>query len=164
MQPMLGLPHGFLLQDEMTKTLKQGWQTLHQGKEKASEALQIFRKAIELDPKDPRAHNYCGIANEILQNESAAKKKYEEAERCCRKKHTGDDYDKSLRKLQNLRKWVPIGFRNRGDAQGKPESTGTDFLISFQTEDGDFNDKALKKLSERDVCFEEKKGQEKKGH
>ena len=161
MQPMLGLPHGLLLQDKMTKTLNQGWQTLSQGgKEKASEALRIFTEAIKLDPTDPRAHNYCGIANEILQNESAAKMKYEEADLHCGAKHAGNDkkFKATVRLLQNVRKWVPVGFGKRGDAEGKPESKDTDFLISFQTEDGDFNNKALNKLSESDVYFQGKKG------
>lgn len=77
MQPMLGLSRCLLVQDEidLTETLFQGWKKLSEGGlEKTSEALQIFRKAIELDPKDPRAHNYCGIANEILGEESDSKK------------------------------------------------------------------------------------------
>lgn len=161
MQPMLGLSRCLLVQDEidLTETLFQGWKKLSEGGlEKTSEALQIFRKAIELDPKDPRAHNYCGIANEILGEESDSKKNYADADRYCGEKYAGNDYHESKRALQNLRKWKPIKFRNRGDAEGKPKAKGTDFLISFQTEDGDFNNEALKKHSESDVYFQEKKG------
>ena len=160
-QPMFGLSRCLLVQDEtdLTKTLNQGWQALSQGgEEKASEALRIFTEAIKLDPTDPRAHNYCGIANEILGKESDSEQNYAKADRYCGEKHAGNDYDKSLRALQNLRKWKPIKFCNRGDAEGKPKPTGTDFLISFQTEDSDFNNRALKKLSDSDIYFQEKKG------
>ena len=160
MQPMLGLSRRLLVQDEtdLTKWLFQGWQTLCEGgEEKTREALEIFSKAIKLDPEDPRPHNYCGIAYEILGNESEAKQNYAKARLYCR----GDD--KRLRKLQNLRLWKPIGWRNRGDPEGKTDPKGADFLISFQTKDGDFNNKALKKLSKSDVYFQIEEV-EKKGH
>ena len=83
MQPMLGLSRRLLVQDEtdLTKTLKQGWQTLCEGgEEKTREALQIFRKAIEDYPEDPRPHHYCGIANEILGKKMEAKDNYKETD------------------------------------------------------------------------------------
>ena len=164
MQPMLGLSRRLLVQDEtdLTKTLEEGWQKLRE--EKTEEALQIFSKAIKDYPEDPRPHIYCCIANEILGKKMEAKDNYKKADHY-RKKHKGNYHDKSLRKLklQNLRTWKPIGWRNRGDPEGQTESEGTDFLISFQTKDGDFNNKALKKLSEPDVYFQ-KKEEKKKGH
>ena len=150
---MLGPSRRLLVQDETDLTkklenkLEKGWKTLSEGREKAGEALESFKEAIKLDPKDPRPHNYCGIAYEFLEKEKEAEDNYETADFLC-----GDDKGRKAL-LQNLRKWKPIHFRKRGDAEGKPRSKGTDFLISFQTEDGDFNNKALKKLSESDVVY-----------
>ena len=165
MQPMLGLSRRLLVQDEtdLTKTLKKGWDTLFEGgEEKTREALQIFSEASTDYPEDPRAHNYCGIANEILGEKSKAKENYEKADGCA-EKHTGNDYVKSPEALQNLRKWKPIGWEKRGDPEGKTKAEGTDFLISFQTEDSEFNNNALKKLSESSVIYRQIK-EEKKGH
>ena len=91
MQPMLGLSRRFLVQDEsdLTKTLEEGWQKLRErfegGKEKTEEAQQIFSKAIKDYPEDPRPLNYCGIANEILGNQTEAKDNYKKADYYCKK-------------------------------------------------------------------------------
>ncbi|CAE7530743.1 NPHP3, partial [Symbiodinium microadriaticum] len=110
-----------------------GWSKLEEGRHE--DALADFSRAIELDPELAAAYNHRGITLQILGRD--AEEDFAMADGLTM--HDTAAYEA----LQLIRKWKPIGFKARGEAEGKRKATEADFLISFASPDSSENNKIL---------------------
>jgi hypothetical protein len=115
-------------------------------------AMQRFTEemAKEQNPKTlALLYTYRSLAREL------ARRPPPEAEQDRDMANTWAASDPEIQKqIQNVRKWIPIGHRVRGDPLAQQQAEGTDFLLSFTTADKAANDPLLVRLNNGSVRFE----------
>ena len=124
---------GHFAQADVEVLSSRGWSKLEEGRHE--DALADFSRAIELDPELAAAYNHRGITLQILGRD--AEEDFAMADGLTM--HDTAAYEA----LQLIRKWKPIGFKARGEAEGKRKATEADFLISFASPDSSENNKIL---------------------